>query len=69
MPLCDQAEETINHLLVSCVLSRRVVLYPRRVGLQDLSPQPADVDFDDWGQAHTMGLMIRQERALIPLLS
>jgi hypothetical protein len=38
-PLCDQAEETIEYLLISCVFSRQVwynILH--KVGLQYLSP-------------------------------
>ena len=48
-PLCDQDEETIDHLLCSCVFSCQVwyrVL--QRVGVQDLSPRPADISFDGW---------------------
>jgi len=48
-PFCDQAEETIEHLLISCVFSRQVwynILH--KVGLQDLSPQPDDNSFDAW---------------------
>jgi len=47
--LRDQAEETIDHLLVSCVFSRQVwynILH--KVGLQGLSPQPGNNSFDAW---------------------
>jgi hypothetical protein len=47
--LCDQEEETINHLLISCVFSRQIwfsVL--QRVGLQGLAPQSDDHSFEDW---------------------
>jgi hypothetical protein len=48
-PLCDQHEETINHLLVRCVFARQIwfKLF-RLLGLQDLVPQPEVQSFDDW---------------------
>lgn len=48
-PLCDQEEETIQHVLTSCVFSRQVwFLLFRRYGFPELSPQAADVVFCDW---------------------
>ena len=48
-PLCDQEEETINHLLVSCVFSRQVwFIVFQQFGLQCLAPQPGDLLFDEW---------------------
>lgn len=48
-PLCDQHEETINHLLISCVFSRQFWFESlSRVGLQELAPQPEDLDFQEW---------------------
>ena len=48
-PLCDQGEETINHLLTSCVFAREFWFnLLQKVGQQDLSPQQEDVSFDDW---------------------
>lgn len=40
-PLCDQAPETINHLLILCVVARDVwfTIFQKN-GLQALSPQP-----------------------------
>ena len=47
-PHCEQEEETINHLLVSCVFAREFwFVLLRRVGLQALSPQD-EPSFDDW---------------------
>ena len=48
-PLCDQEDETINHLLVSCVFSRQFwfCLF-QRFGLHQLCPQPTDSSFDLW---------------------
>lgn len=48
-PLCDQENETIDHLLVGCVFARQfwhVLL--QRVGLAALSPQNSDGVFDEW---------------------
>ena len=50
-PLCDQEEETIDHLLVSCVFTRQFWLCVlQSVGLQALTPQ-LEVSFDDWWDA------------------
>lgn len=39
-PFCDQAEETINHILAACVLSREVCTwFLRELGL-DVAPPP-----------------------------
>jgi hypothetical protein len=48
-PLCDQEEETIDHLLVNCVFAREFwfILF-RQVGLQNLSPQPTELSFHAW---------------------
>jgi hypothetical protein len=48
-PLCDQEEETINHLLVGCVFAREFwSLLLQQVGLQALSPRPTENSFLDW---------------------
>ncbi|KAG2659113.1 hypothetical protein PVAP13_1KG333200 [Panicum virgatum] len=48
-PLCDQADETIDHLLVSCVFTQQIWFkLLRSVGLQILAPQPDETSFDDW---------------------
>jgi hypothetical protein len=39
--LCDQDDETIDHLLVSCV-------FARKFGLHLMSPQPDDYSFVPW---------------------
>jgi hypothetical protein len=48
-PLCDQHDETINHILVSCVFARQFwyILF-QQVGLHALAPQPSDSSFDGW---------------------
>ena len=51
-PLCDQAEETIDHLLVSCVFTQEVwFIILQSFGLQPLSPQPDDTSFNDWWES------------------
>lgn len=48
-PLCDQAEETLDHLLVSCIFSRQVwFIVLQGFGLQDLAPQVVELSIDDW---------------------
>jgi hypothetical protein len=51
-PLYDQAEETINHLLVVCVIASSLGKYGstsyRSFNLQALCPQSEDLSFDDW---------------------
>lgn len=47
--MCDQAPETINHLLVGCSFAREFWFrFLSQVGLQTLSPQPSDTAFYDW---------------------
>lgn len=47
--LCDQAQETIDHLLTSCVFAHQVWFsLLQKVSLQDITPQPDDLSFDDW---------------------
>ena len=53
--LCDQADETIDHLMVSCVFSRQVwytILHD--LGLHTLAPQTGDRSFEDWSIVHQM---------------
>jgi hypothetical protein len=42
-------EETINHLLISCVFAQQFWFHLlRKVRLHDLSPQPNESSFDEW---------------------
>lgn len=70
-PLCDQADETIDHLLVACVFSRQFWYYfLRQVGLHSLAPQPSDTSFDDWWEnasTATSGLTQKGLNSLIVL--
>jgi hypothetical protein len=50
-PLCDQEEEVIDHLMLSCVFARefwyKVLL---KVHLQELAPQLGESSFMEWWQ-------------------
>jgi hypothetical protein len=48
-PLCDQEDETLDHLLVSCVFTRDFWFQLlRRFNLQVLAPQPGLSSFMSW---------------------
>ncbi|XP_062233892.1 uncharacterized protein LOC133931081 [Phragmites australis] len=48
-PLCDQAEETIQHLLISCVFARQVwFIVFQKFGLHNLVPQPDTSPLSGW---------------------
>jgi hypothetical protein len=48
-PLCDQAMETIDHLLVLCVFAREFWFRLfSQIGLQVYSPQPTEISFHNW---------------------
>jgi len=70
-PLCDQEDETINHLLVSYVFARQFWYFLlRQVGLHSLSPQPSDTSFDSWWEkasGATSGLIQKGLNSLIVL--
>jgi hypothetical protein len=48
-PLCDQADESSDHLLVTCVFTRQFWFYVfQQVGLLGLTPGVNEQSFDDW---------------------
>jgi hypothetical protein len=48
-PLCDQEEETINHLMSSCVFAREFwFILLQRVGLGAFAPQVSEITFQEW---------------------
>ena len=48
-PLCDQVEETLDHLLIACVFSSQFWFnLLQSLGLQALAPGLDDEIFDDW---------------------
>jgi hypothetical protein len=68
-PLCDQEDENIDHLLVSCVFSRQVWYYMlRQVGLHSLAPQPIDLVFDDWWEKATTATSGMSKKGLNSLI-
>ena len=70
-PLCDQEEETINHLLVSCVFARQFWFYLlQHFGIQQFCPQPSDLSFDVWWENSsnaTVGLTRKGFNSLVIL--
>lgn len=69
--LCDQEDENIDHILVSCVFSRQFWFHIlRQVGLHSLAPQPTESSFDAWWErahATTTGLTQKGLDSLIIL--
>jgi hypothetical protein len=54
-PLCDQENETLDHLLMSYVFTRQFwYMVLRQVGLHSLAPQPTDLIFDGWWEKTSM---------------
>lgn len=48
-PLCDQAAESIQHLLINCVVSREVWFHAlAKVGLQNIAPMLQEDDLQNW---------------------
>jgi hypothetical protein len=48
-PLCDQEEENIDHVLLSCVFTRQFWFsFLQRVNLQELAPQLENISFMEW---------------------
>jgi hypothetical protein len=64
-PLCDQDEETINHLLVSCVFAKQFWFeFLRHANLQGLAPQSGIVSFLDWWTQATERSMGMEKRGI-----
>lgn len=48
-PLCDQVDETIQHVLTAYVFARQIWFFLfRRFGLPNVTPQPDDHVFSGW---------------------
>ena len=47
-PLCDQAEETIQHILTSCVFTRQIWAAVLQVGLTAAAPVGCSNSFSKW---------------------
>ena len=69
-PLCDQEDETIAHLLVTCSFSSEFwYLLLWKFGLHSLAPQPDVGSYLDWWEAVGILLMDSPKKDLIPLSS
>jgi hypothetical protein len=56
-PLYDQEDETLDHLLVSCVFTRQFwYMILRQVVLHSLAPQPTYLIFDEWWEKASMAI-------------
>lgn len=67
--LCDQEKENIDHILVSCVFSRRFLFHwLRQVGLHFLAPQPAARFFLDWWRKVFVSLYRQRQKGLNNLI-
>jgi hypothetical protein len=68
-PLCNQDEETIDHLLVSCVFAKQFWFeFLRQANLQGLAPQSGTVSFLDWWTQATDRSMGMEKRGINSLI-
>ncbi|WVZ79231.1 hypothetical protein U9M48_026835 [Paspalum notatum var. saurae] len=72
-PLCDQEDETVQHLLTSCVFARSVwFAVLEKVGLQQATPGLSDTIFADWwhqAAQHTPRLFRKGFNSLVILVA
>jgi hypothetical protein len=64
-PMCDQAQETIQHLLTACIFSRQfwhTIL--AAIGLGHLTPTSDEENFADWWGKASLRLSRRDKRGL-----
>uniref|UniRef100_A0A0A9D4A3 Reverse transcriptase zinc-binding domain-containing protein n=1 Tax=Arundo donax TaxID=35708 RepID=A0A0A9D4A3_ARUDO len=67
--LCDQEEETVQHLLVSCVFARQAWFsILTKVGLGSLTPQLDDQVFSEWWRRVLEGLPASIQKGLNSLI-
>jgi hypothetical protein len=69
-PLCDQEEETMDHIQISCVFSSQFWFrFLQKVTLQNLSPQIDDPSFLEWWRTEelTLGTVRKGLNSLIIL--
>ena len=68
-PHCDQAEESINHLLLSCVFAGDFWFRLfHRVGLQILAPRIGEELFDDWWEKIILAIGEQLQKGLSSLV-
>jgi hypothetical protein len=64
-PLCDLEEETIDHLLISCVFVRQFwFAFLNQVNLKGISPQPDDRSFLEWWRRSNLVIVGAARRGL-----
>jgi hypothetical protein len=69
-PLCDQEEETIEHLLLNCVFARQFwFTFLRQLNLQDISLQPDDKSFLEWWRRSNLIIVGAARRGLNSIFS
>ena len=68
-PICDQAEETIQHILISCVFTQQVwTLVFQKLSMATLAPPADATHFFRWWENTIRNSPRRCARGLIPLL-
>uniref|UniRef100_A0A0A9HM32 Uncharacterized protein n=1 Tax=Arundo donax TaxID=35708 RepID=A0A0A9HM32_ARUDO len=68
-PLCDQAGENIQHLLVECVFARQVwVETLQRLHLGTIAPQPSSNHFSNWWRRAMRGVAKEHRKGLNSLV-
>ena len=62
-PLCDQEDETIQHILTSCVFAREIWFRVLSlVGLQQLTPSQDDLVFQEWWRLALTRVLEQQQK-------
>jgi len=68
-PLCDQEDESINHLLVGCAFARQVwAMVLQQLGLLQLAPQPTSTRFSGWWKKTTAAVPKEARKGLNSLI-
>ena len=68
-PLCDQEDETIQHILTSCVFAREIWFRVLSlVGLQQLTPSQDDLVFQEWWRLALTRVLEQQQKGFNSLV-
>lgn len=63
--LCDQAPETLDHLLMPCVFLRQFwFFFVSLIGLAVLAPQLGEISFLDWWRKASSSLLLLMQKGL-----
>ena len=69
-PLCAQAGETIDHLLVTCVFNRQIwFTVLQDLGLETLAPQVVDMSFVEWWAAASSRVTGQNQKGLNSIIT